>query len=396
MHLSSSGSNVTARRYARLARRLCVASLVLLAGTPAARAEQPGTFSLNVVRAPGAETCISGHQLATRLERWIGPVFAAAGRGDHAIEALLHRTESGWRARVVVSDADGHTLGERELRAGNEGCRRLDPQLMLVVALAIDPEVALAGLPDELLNEFPGDDDPAAELLRELEVERASAVAAANRAAAVDPLAEAAETADDSGPEAGRDQARPPSPEPSRSAGAWSWQLEAHLLSSVGFMPALAMGPGLELRADPVVFWPLMVSAGFWLPNQAELVLPTSRGDSIGFTMLQFSLGVCPTLLQVGALQVGMSGGLLVANRRADSDALESSVDVSRWSWGPFLGPRAHYAMSGALSLVAGASIHVPFNRDTFAYDDQFGIRQELFRPAAVAAFAEIGIALRL
>jgi hypothetical protein len=160
-------------------------------------------------------------------------------------------------------------------------------------------------------------------------------------------------------------------------------------------MPALAMGPGVELRADPPAFWPLVLSASVWLPNQAELAVPTLRGDSIGFTMLQFGLGVCPALLRAAALQVSVCGGLLVADRSADSAALESRVDVSRWSWGPFLGPRLGYAISASLSLVAGVSVHVPFNRDTFAYDDQFGIRQQLFRPAAAAGFAEIGIALR-
>jgi hypothetical protein len=113
MHLSSSWSNVSGRRHGRLALRPYVTALVWVASISPARAQSPRTFSLNVVRAPGAETCSSGHQLATRLERWIGPVFAAAGRGDHAIEALLGRADdAGWRARVVVSDADGHTLGD--------------------------------------------------------------------------------------------------------------------------------------------------------------------------------------------------------------------------------------------------------------------------------------------
>jgi hypothetical protein len=230
-------------------------------------------------------------------------------------------------------------------------------------------------------------------LLRELE--RESAAAAATRAAIADPLAESSDAGADSASEGRRDQARPPSSGSSGPAASWTWQLEAHLLSSVGLMPALSVGPGVELRADPPGFWPLVLSAAIWLPNQAELASPTSRGDSIGFTMLQFGLGVCPTLLRAGALQVSACGGLLVANRLADSDALESQVDVSRWSWGPFLGPRLGYAISRSLSLVAGVSVHVPFNRDTFAYDDQFGIQQQLFQPAAAAGFAEIGIALR-
>jgi len=303
---------------------------------------------------------------------------------------LSRAGDAGWRARVVVSDADGRTLGERELRTGDDSCRRLDPQLMLVTALAIDPEVALAGLPDELLDEFSAEDDPAAELLRELE--RESSVAAATRVATTDPLAETTEAGSDRDRDGARDQARLRPPEP---AASWAWQLEAHLLSSVGLMPALALGPGVELLADPPAFWPLVVSAAIWLPNQAELAFPTSRGDSIGFTMLQFALGVCPPLLRAGPFHVSACGGMLVANRLADSDALESSEDVSRWSWGPFLGPRAGYSISRSLSLVAGISVHVPFNRDTFAYDDQFGIKQQLFRPAAVAGFAEIGVALR-
>jgi hypothetical protein len=49
-----------------------------------------------------------------------------------------------------------------------------------------------------------------------------------------------------------------------------------------------------------------------------------------------------------------------------------------------------------SLSLVGGASVHAPFNRDSYAYDDQFGTKQHLFRPAAIAVFAEVGIALHL
>src|SRR6185369_6409872 len=81
------------------------------------------------------------------------------------IEGGIQKSGAGYQATVAVSDASGRLLGRRTVRSGNPNCRSLDDQIAFVIAVAIDPNAALAELPGELAD----DTHPEAELLQDLQ-----------------------------------------------------------------------------------------------------------------------------------------------------------------------------------------------------------------------------------
>lgn len=370
-----------------------VLGLALGLGAARVEAQRPRSFSLNLVREPGAESCIASQGLASLLEQWVGPVFVAAGEGEFAVEALVRRDGShGWKARVAISDAGGGVLGARELKVRDASCRALDRPLVLVIALAIDPEFALRGLPDELLQTFPAGDDPGGELLREL---KAEAEAAALRAQAANEAARAQSAA----------EVTPPATQPAASfvpedsvapRRPWRWEAGVGLVSGVGMLPRVASGPGITLGAEPPWFWPLVVSAALWLENDAQLAEPTPRGDAIHFTMFQTGLSVCPHLWRARPWQLRLCGGVLAEYRSVDSGALEAHAHTTRVSIGPAVGPELGFSLGDAWWLSAALSARASFGRDTYTYLDQFGEKHSLFQPAAVAVTGHVGLSLRL
>jgi hypothetical protein len=107
------------------------------------QAQEPSRFALHVVRSPEASDCITGAELASHVERHLGPVFVAPGSSATAIEIWIGpSTSSGhpWRAQIELYDRQGARLGTRRLLATDNGCRSLDRALVLAVALAVDPD----------------------------------------------------------------------------------------------------------------------------------------------------------------------------------------------------------------------------------------------------------------
>ncbi|PTL76579.1 hypothetical protein DAT35_49085 [Vitiosangium sp. GDMCC 1.1324] len=56
---------------------------------------------------------------------------------------------SGWKATLSLVDARGNVLGSREVSTREEACSALEPRLLLVMAVMIDPSAALGGPPPE-------------------------------------------------------------------------------------------------------------------------------------------------------------------------------------------------------------------------------------------------------
>lgn len=354
------------------------------------RAERPRSFSLNVVREGGAESCISSQRLASLVEQWVGPVFVGAGEGELAIETLLRRSgDRTWRARVSVTDHAGAVLGERELSTQARECGALDRQLVLVVVLAIDPEFALETLPAELLQSFPGGDDSAAELLRELQSEPGATQPVRDEGAGLNADRDLANvrlplTGSLAGP--GEDEESQP----------WAWEVSAGVGSGMGQLPNAGGGPRIALGVEPPGFWPLMLSATFFLDNDAELRVPTSRGDAIHFSLQQFGLSTCPRLWSARSARLSLCAGVVLDSRSADTEVLEAGTDAHRVSFSPVLGPEFGLALSGAWWLSAGIAAQAALSRDRYSYLDQFGEKHLVFRPAAVGVTGQVGLSLRL
>src|SRR5262249_28273341 len=103
----------------------------------------PVATSLDWTRGAGAEACISEQELRTAVETRLGRELVDASKARLRIEGSISRTHGakGWTATLIVSDASG-TLGNRELQEAASSCAELNPEIVLAVVLAIDPDAA--------------------------------------------------------------------------------------------------------------------------------------------------------------------------------------------------------------------------------------------------------------
>ena len=93
-----------------------------------------------------AETCTAADQLVRSVEARVGKaVFREPA--DRFIEGDVTAQNGGWLARLVVTDAKGTPLGQREVVTSEPGCPSLDARLTLVLSLLIDPAGSLRARP---------------------------------------------------------------------------------------------------------------------------------------------------------------------------------------------------------------------------------------------------------
>lgn len=117
------------------------ATLGVLSSNAHAQTAPPSTSSLNWVRLPGAESCITARALAEAVERRLQrTVFVSSSAGDLAIEGRIERASDQWTATVTITRADGTSLGTRTLSSRDPSCRAIDASVELVLVLAIDPD----------------------------------------------------------------------------------------------------------------------------------------------------------------------------------------------------------------------------------------------------------------
>jgi hypothetical protein len=115
-------------------------TLVLASGRPSRGDDKNPTVSLGLTRGAGAEACITAHELAQRVEARLGhATFVSAAQADLFVDARVARAGGGWSATVAASRANGAHMGVRKLASASRDCHSLDEELVLVVALVIDP-----------------------------------------------------------------------------------------------------------------------------------------------------------------------------------------------------------------------------------------------------------------
>ncbi|OJH39489.1 hypothetical protein [Cystobacter ferrugineus] len=126
----------------RCALFLLLASAPVLAG--------PGSESRWGLRWSAPPGCIQAGPLARAVEARLGrTVFGP--EPEFLVDGVLERGRpSGWKARLSLVDARGNVLGGREVSTAEEACSAIDPRLLLVIALMIDPSAALSGPAPEL------------------------------------------------------------------------------------------------------------------------------------------------------------------------------------------------------------------------------------------------------
>jgi len=367
----------------------CVLVLFTSAVVPSGHAwARPKSFSLNWVRDPGAEGCITSGDLARVIESMFGPVFVAPSEAAFAIEGRIWPLEhdSGFRARISVTDRAGARMGVRELSSAAPSCRSFDAAIALVVAMSIDPELGVEQLPPELLDSLSVEADPGAALLAELRT-------AAPKAPVVVPQPAAAVTE------------RPvpaPAPQPKaagasrRDADEVSVQLEAGYAAGVGVLPQLSSGPLVGVAVSVSPRWTFAVRGVLWLPNDALLAEPNPRELAVPISMVLTSLTACFSGVRSSALVWDACGGFANGVRWSDASALQTRSDVTTVDIGPMLASQVRLRVLDPVELRASIAAYAPLQRQGFTYREVENRDQELFTPGRVQGWAWISAAIAL
>ncbi len=124
------------------AERAWSVALCLLCAAPAV-AQAPPLTGLTWTAPSG---CIQTGELAQRVEDRLGRTTFATLASRH-IQGQLRASELAprWRAKLTLVDEQGTVLGSRELTGNDPRCRALDDSLVFILAVMIDPDVALRG-----------------------------------------------------------------------------------------------------------------------------------------------------------------------------------------------------------------------------------------------------------
>src|SRR5262245_18244679 len=109
--------------------RRALAALFVAAAVASSRASSADvTYSLGWTRMPGAEACIGMVALARGVEALLGrSAWVTPAAADVQIEGYVEKkAESGWHAHLVVTDAKGIVLGQRDVANEEVACASLD------------------------------------------------------------------------------------------------------------------------------------------------------------------------------------------------------------------------------------------------------------------------------
>jgi hypothetical protein len=342
--------------------------VALLVGAPRALAQAPS--SLSWVREPGAESCIAAPELGARIERLVGPVLVAPPLAQVSVEGHVARHGRRYEARVVVSDARGAVLGERDVQGADAApgrepdCRALDDQLAFVIAVAIDPNAALAELPGELAPEG----DPGGELLVELEANPPRPARLVARAQAPRSRVSTVPASADEAPSL-------------HFVAALGAGVEGGALPSASLLPQLELGLGHAWFTQRVL-------AGISL---AQTVSATEASAEIGW--LELATISCAEVLRGGRLALVPCLGATLARLTGTFVGITGS---ERESW--LLGPRAELRLEwlalGALRVVLRAGVSSLWPKDRIVFEAGSTTRR-VFEIAAVTAGAGLLIELR-
>lgn len=355
--------------------------------------EAPRSFALNWVREPGAETCMSSQMLARAIEQLLGPVFERPAEAELAIEGRIARDEhaASWHVSIRVTDAHGAVLGTRELSSSDASCHAVDAQVVLVIGMAIDPEIALRGLPDDLLAEFPVQNDAARQLLDELREERKQKVAATSAAREIaepKPKPISAEPPPVPQPKSDSD--------PARETPAWHAEPFAAASIVAGLQPATAAGLGLGVRVQSPSWWALEMNATLWLPVDAPLTDSVAHDpSSVRFRGWQTAFGFCPQLLDTLRWRLSACAGATLGVRIHDASTLERQSGSTHVYWAPTAGAELAFRPWRAIFVMASAAAGLVLPRNRYYYNDANDHRRALFTPSLAAVWALLAAGVR-
>lgn len=368
------------------------AAWVALSGAFAGRAQAQRTSSLSWVRLPGAESCISTQALAERVEQRLGrAAFVSASQADLSLEGHVERDakKNAFVATLAVSDRKGQVLGRRVLRSPGEDCQALEPSLVLVVAIAIDPNATLPGMAGAEAALSP----EVKAMLGQLGLPELSEQQLRDELAVPDPEAARAAAEAASAPQA--KQARPglqapaaPSLAPVERSTPLRFRLALGLSGELGVLPQAGLGAALRLGVIPAHFWSFELFATGLLPQSLGLA---GGAESARFRFVAGGLATCPLAFSPRGIELRACAGLRAGVLAGSGAGLTPSFSTS----GPWLEAEGYggigIPLSSVFGLYAELGAGVPFVRDNFRYEDGLGQQRSVHRASAVTARAELG-----
>jgi hypothetical protein len=361
-----------------LARRVLGAfsSLAWLLASAAPAHATPPTSSLSWVRLPGAESCLSTHQLAESVEKRLGHrAFVSASQAELSLEGRIERTaRDRWSATLVVSDRNGHVLGKRELHARGDSCAAIERSLVLVVAIAIDPGAVQSAVltSDDHLS------DDANNLLDQLDLPVANDADLLDKLRIPEPAAAAA-------PAPGSYPIPPPPSAAGKPAPA-SVPVKHDLLlvlsarAVFGVLPSAAVGGQLSLAYEPRTFVPFeLLVFGYW-PQTG----PSSEDSAVPWQahFVLYGLGgrLCPWSLGPAVLRVSLCGGAHLGVLSVDGRGFARDLNTTG-PWAQLDLQARLLARFGRFALQLAATAGASLLRDQLEFADAAGVRRPLFRP---------------
>ena len=336
----------------------------LLSGAASTAATQSRS-SLSWVREPGAESCIGAAELGRRVESLVGPMLVSAPDGEVSVEGRIAPAKPGFVAHVVIAGGHGAILGRRQLVSEAEDCHAIDDKLAFVIAVAIDPNTAIAELPGELSEE----EDPGAALLADLRANPArpppAPSAPARPAAAAQPRAVAS---------------------PADAPVQWRAAFEPGL--GFGNLPDPGVGAalGVGIQVDGLPFWLRLLA---YLPQARD----APANSDVRVMTFGLSAAVCPLGLGSRGWEARVCPGL-AADLLLASPVGFSGTDRQRFVVGPDLELCAGVSLGATSWLGLSGALSTRFPRQRLGYDLDDGFRT-VYRTPVVSGRAGAVLELR-
>jgi hypothetical protein len=326
-----------------------------------ARGAEGRTSSLSWLRMPGADSCIATQALARAVEDRLGrpgKVFVSAAQADVSVEGRVEKKRDGWHAVITIRDAQGTTLGNRELDQPGASCEAMNEQLAFVIAVMIDPEAAM--------RERQPDPPPTT-----------------TTSALPPPLPTPTPTHDNP----------PPPPPPEKKREPWMFEGGADLTLAAGLAPSVAVGAGVE-----AILYPPGVPVGFrgfttLFPSVRFLSASASKdGARATFDMLYLGGSVCPTLRRAVNLMLCLGGqlGALRAHAETDNRGIKDGQLLPIWN--ALLEARVSFPIVKPIGVSGGLALAVPILHPKFEYRTTAGGTDTLHEVSPVAFVASGGI----
>jgi hypothetical protein len=326
---------------------------LVLASTSASRGDDKNpTVSLGVTRGAGAETCITAHDLAQRVEARLGhATFVSAAEADLFVDAQVARAGSGWRATVTASRANGANVGVRKLETTSRDCHRLDEDLVLVVALVIDPLAT-------------GTRPVAAPVRRDV-------IYVPVRVPVAVPVPGAIPR----------------------------WSFGARIATTVlgGMLPSLAPGLDVAVAATPPGAWPIELGAIVTPRAIAE----DGAGHGVDLRLVFGTLAICPELFDHERFRLHLCGGGAAGALFVRPRGLDAGRGGDHAAGLLFGRARGTLRVAGGVHAVADLGITVPLARRTLYYTalDPTMLqveRHDLHEIAQVGWIASLGLEVQI